>query len=89
VMFCHRLTPRFHLHRHVPAKRLGFVKARTPRVNDWGYLGRRWSIWWSSVDRAEHWKVTGLSKEQWRKFIDQALKPSLTMQYLIDKGKGK
>ncbi len=87
-MFCYRLTPRFHLHWHVPAKRLGFVKARTPRCNDWGWLGRRITLWWSSVDRSRHWlKSGGLSKEQWRQFIDQAHKPSLTMQYLIDKGK--
>lgn len=58
-MFCLRITPRFHFHWHVKARRLGFVKARTPRVNDWGWMGARISLWWSSVARSRHWFMTG------------------------------
>lgn len=54
---CLRVTEKLHIHIHwrPKAKRLGFVRATTPRVNDWGYLGRRISVWWSSVPRCQHW----------------------------------
>lgn len=54
-MICLRLTPKFHVH-FGPAKRYGFVRARAHyrNLNEWGYLGKRITIWWSSVDREEH-----------------------------------
>lgn len=58
-MICFRLTPRFHVHWHVPAKRRGFVKTRAHfrRLNDWGWLGARITLWWSNVDRSRHWNL--------------------------------
>ena len=60
-MKCLVVNPKFHIHLHRPAKRIGFhnVKATFKELHEWVYLGKRVTIRWSNHGRLPHRKELG------------------------------